>query len=80
MAWTPRGDGSSRAASRALTPRQREVLTRLAVGYSAEEIAEELVLSPETVRVHIRNARRRLGARSRAHAVVLALQRGAIRV
>lgn len=61
-----------------LTPRHVQVLTRLALGNSVEEIAADLVIAPETVRVHIRNARRRLGAKSRAHAVALAVQRGAI--
>jgi PAS domain S-box-containing protein len=61
-----------------LTRRHVEVLTHLALGATVEEIAEALVISPETVRVHIRNARRRLGARSRSHAVALAVQRGAI--
>ena len=77
MARTPH---DRRPAHGELTARQREILTRLANGASVDEIAEELGLSPETVRVHIRNARRRLGARSRSHAVVIALKRGAINV
>jgi PAS domain S-box-containing protein len=71
----PRGDA---ATGQELTPREREVITLLALGLSGAEIAERLVLSPETVRIHVRNARQRLGARTRAHAIALALESGAI--
>jgi Bacterial regulatory proteins, luxR family/GAF domain len=47
----------------------------VAAGRSGAQIAEDLVLSPETVRTHIRNAMAKLGASSRAHAVALAVQR-----
>jgi hypothetical protein len=47
----------------------------LAVGESGAQIADALVLSPETVRTHIRNAMSKLGASSRAQAVALAFQR-----
>lgn len=52
----------------------------LALGSTGEQIAEKLVLSPDTVRTHIRNARRKLGAANRAHAVALALKHGEISV
>ena len=68
----------SDASGHELTPREREVITLLALGLSGAEIAERLVLSPETVRIHVRNARQRLGARTRAHAIALALESGAI--
>jgi PAS domain S-box-containing protein len=57
-----------------LTAREREVLTLLARGASAETIATYAVLSPETVRTHVRNAMRKLGARSRPHAIALAIR------
>ena len=47
----------------------------LAGGVSGAQIAETLVLSPETVRTHIRNAMAKLGASSRAQAVALGVQR-----
>jgi PAS domain S-box-containing protein len=72
------GEGAEPWRAATLTPRERELLTMVALGSSGEQIATELVLSPETVRTHLRNARRKLGARSRAHAVALALQRGEI--
>lgn len=56
-----------------LTARERDVLRLLATGMTGEEAARQLFLSPETVRTHVRNAMRRLEARTRVHAVVLAL-------
>jgi DNA-binding NarL/FixJ family response regulator len=61
---------------RVLTVREREVLERLADGRSVEDIAADLVLSPETIRTHVRNAMGKLGTRTRAHAIVVALRRG----
>jgi DNA-binding CsgD family transcriptional regulator len=61
-----------------LTQRESEVLSLLAEGRSGAQIAGELVLSPETVRTHVRNAMSKLGATTRSHAVALALQRGEI--
>jgi DNA-binding NarL/FixJ family response regulator len=61
---------------RVLTVREREVLERLADGRSVEEIAADLVLSTETIRTHVRNAMGKLGTRTRAHAIVVALRRG----
>src|SRR6478752_3703656 len=45
-----------------LTPRQNEILRLLEHGKSTEQIAAELVLSPETVRNHVRRLLRALGA------------------
>jgi DNA-binding NarL/FixJ family response regulator len=61
---------------RVLTVREREVLERLAEGTSIEDIAGELVLSTQTIRTHVRNAMAKLGTRTRAHAIVVALRRG----
>lgn len=61
-----------------LSPREREILGLLASGYSARSAAEELALSPETVRTHIRNAKRKLRAATRVHAVAIAVERGLI--
>ena len=57
-----------------LTRREREILSALAEGMSGAQIAEQLVLSPETVRTHVRNAMSKLGATTRSQAVALALQ------
>jgi DNA-binding CsgD family transcriptional regulator len=59
-----------------LTQRESQVLGLLAGGRSGAQIAAELVLSPETVRTHVRHAMSKLGATTRSHAVALALQRG----
>jgi len=58
-----------------LTRREREILGLLADGMSGAQIADKLVLSPETVRTHVRNAMAKLGASTRSQAVALALQR-----
>jgi PAS domain S-box-containing protein len=55
-----------------LTPRQAEVLQLLERGRSTAQIAEELHLSRETVRNHVRLLLRRMGASSRLEAVALA--------
>ena len=55
-----------------LTPRQAEVLRLLERGRSTGQIAEELHLSRETVRNHVRLLLRALGASSRLEAVALA--------
>lgn len=57
-----------------LTPREREITALLADGCDGREIAERLVLSPETVRTHIRNAMERTNARTRAHLIAIALR------
>jgi PAS domain S-box-containing protein len=57
-----------------LTPRQAEVLRLLERGLSTHQIADELHLSVETVRNHIRAVLRALGAHSRLEAVAMARQ------
>ena len=48
-----------------LTPREREVVRMFAGGRSPRQIADQLVLSAETVRTHLDRAAAKLGARSR---------------
>jgi PAS domain S-box-containing protein len=55
-----------------LTPRQAEVLRMLERGRTTTQIAEELQLSRETVRNHIRHLLHAVGAHSRLEAVALA--------
>jgi PAS domain S-box-containing protein len=55
-----------------LTPRQAEVLELLERGRSTKQIATELHLSTETVRNHVRNILRAVGAHSRLEAVAIA--------
>jgi PAS domain S-box-containing protein len=55
-----------------LTPRQSEVLRLLELGRSTAQIAEELHLSRETVRNHVRHLLHAVGASSRLEAVAVA--------
>lgn len=64
----------------ALTPREREVLFLLATGLTNEEVAEQLGLSAETTRTHLKRAMRKLGANTRVHAVAVAVSQGEIKL
>jgi PAS domain S-box-containing protein len=64
------------AGSGVLSNREREVVRLVALGCTAAEIAEELQISHHTVRTHLRNSMKRVGARSRAHLVAKALGDG----
>ncbi|GAA4044436.1 response regulator transcription factor [Nonomuraea soli] len=59
-----------------LTPREREMVAWVATGRSNEEIARELVISPDTVRTHVSRAMLKLHARDRAQLVVFAIRSG----
>jgi DNA-binding NarL/FixJ family response regulator len=59
-----------------LTPREREMVALVATGLSNQEIAEQLVVSPYTVRAHVQRAMTKLHARDRAQLVVIAYRTG----
>ena len=61
-----------------LSPRERQVLELLAQGLNAAAAADELGLSRETIRTHVRNAMRKLDATTRVHAVALAVESGTV--
>jgi len=63
----------------ALSRRELEVLQLLSEGRSTAEVAEELILSVNTVRNHITHLMAKLGVRSRLEAVNVAVRRGLIR-
>ncbi|MFF2326887.1 MULTISPECIES: response regulator [unclassified Streptomyces] len=62
-----------------LTPREREVMTQVAMGLSNDEIAERLFVAPLTVKTHANRAMTKLGARDRAQLVVMAYEAGLVR-
>jgi DNA-binding NarL/FixJ family response regulator len=59
-----------------LTDREREVVGWVATGRSNQEIADQLVVSPDTVRTHVSRAMVKLQARDRAQLVVFAIESG----
>lgn len=67
--------GRHRSPPEGLTPREREVLERVAQGLSNPAIARQLHISEATVRFHLRNILSKLHARSRTDAVVQAIRR-----
>ena len=63
-----------------LTQRERDVLARVAGGLRNRDIGEELTITEETVKVHMRNILGKLSARDRTEAVTIALRRGIIQL
>lgn len=61
-----------------LTVREQESLRLVALGMTTTAAAERLGISPETVRTHVRNAMNKLGARTRAQAIAIAMRDGEI--
>jgi DNA-binding CsgD family transcriptional regulator len=61
-----------------LTRREVECLEWLGRGLPFNAIAEKLGLATVTVAMHLRGARRKLGATTREQALVIALRRGVI--
>lgn len=63
-----------------LTRRELEILSLLAEGLSNDEIAGRLIISPNTVKVHLRNIFEKMGVQSRTEATIEAVRRGWIAV
>jgi len=63
-----------------LTKREREILTLVADGNSNRNIAKKLDISEQTIKNHVSAIMRKLNTNDRAHAVVLAIRRGLIRI
>jgi DNA-binding NarL/FixJ family response regulator len=75
-------DVASRLAERSmgpsLTPREREVLQRIALGRSNKEIAADLMIGEGTIKTHVNSLLEKLGVSDRTEAVVTGLRRGLI--
>src|SRR4051794_10342133 len=64
----------------ALTDREIDVLSRLGSGNRNRDIAEQLFISEETVKVHMKHIMEKLGASDRTEAVTIAARRGIIQL
>jgi DNA-binding CsgD family transcriptional regulator len=73
--WLSRRE-SRRLKRAGLTRRQVEVLRKLGKGMTNRDIADELVLSPRTVEMHVANVFNKLGCNNRAEAVAKAAELG----
>ena len=67
-----------RAALTSLTDREREILVLVARGLSNDEIAEELFISPATVKTHLARVMAKTDAHDRAQLVVFAYETGLV--
>jgi DNA-binding NarL/FixJ family response regulator len=63
-----------------LTDREKDVLLHVAAGSRNRDIGERLLISEETVKVHVRHIMEKLGASDRTEAVTIALRRGIIQL
>ena len=68
----PSGSSGMRPVKSPLTAREWEVIDLLKESKTTDQIADELVLSPETIRSHVKNILRKLEVRSRQEAVAVA--------
>lgn len=69
---------AGRTAADSLTPREREVVQLLAEGFTCRASAERLVLSEKTVEGHCARAMAKLGTRTRADLVRVAIRDGIV--
>lgn len=72
--------GSDKTDFVALSPRETDALTMLALGYSRAQAADSLSISEHTLRVYIESARFKLAAMNTTHAVAMAMNHGLLRV
>lgn len=61
-----------------LTQRQKQILILSGQGLTEKDIASQTGISSSTVHFHVENAKRRLGASNKLHALVLAMSQGEI--
>ncbi|HEX9848021.1 MAG TPA: response regulator transcription factor [Acidimicrobiia bacterium] len=75
-----RHDGSTSLRTPGLTGREIEILALVGEGKTSKEIADELYISENTVRNHVRNILDKLGMKSRFEAVNWAYREGLINI
>jgi two-component system response regulator NreC len=63
-----------------LTPRERDVIKLIAEGYTTQQVADMLVVSPKTVEGHRTNLMAKLGLRNRVELVKYAVRKGIISI
>jgi DNA-binding NarL/FixJ family response regulator len=63
-----------------LTPREVEVLMRVAEGNRNRDIGELLCITEQTVKVHLKHILEKLGAKDRTEATAIGIRRGIIRI
>jgi NarL family two-component system response regulator LiaR len=73
-----RGAAAPAAPGGDLTEREKQVLALLVEGKTNKTIAEELILSPGTVRVYVSNILAKLEVSNRTEAVALAIHHGLV--
>jgi len=69
---------ATHAADDSLSEREIEVLSLIAAGNSNKLVADQLAISEDTVKGHVKNILSKLGVNDRTHAVTAALKRGII--
>ena len=62
-------DNSKNESYHSLSRREQEIIQVLAKGFRYKEIAEQLFVSQETIRTHIRNIYEKLNVNSRSEAL-----------
>jgi len=79
-AWSPQAVADDELPGEPLTPRELEVLELLAKGLSNRDIAGVLGISAHTAKFHVAQILAKIGAATRAEAVLIGIQRGLIGV
>ena len=71
--------GDQRSGVEVLSPRERSVVTLYAQGFTATEMARELILSPKTVEGYLARVKKKLGLKNRREIVRFSLEAGLLR-